>query len=55
MAGGMCDRGMCMVKGDMHGEGGMHGRGHVWQVHVWQGACMHQHPPPPADTTRYSQ
>ena len=29
--------GICIMKGDMHGEGGMHGKGgHVWQ----RGTCV---------------
>ena len=49
--GGMCGGGCVWKRRGMHGEGGMHGRAHVWQGHawqrdmhgrghVWQGACM---------------
>ena len=34
MVGGMHGRGTCMA-GGVHGGGGVHGRGHVWQ-----GVCM---------------
>ena len=40
MAGAMCGRGACMVRG-VHGMGGicgrgMHSRGHAW----WEGGCV---------------
>ena len=35
---GMYSEGVCIAKGGMRGEGGVHGMGHVWQgVCAWRG------------------